>query len=136
MREKNPNFNLEEGYDSRDDYLTPGNPDDNNNNFNFNGDDNQEENNINNDNNNEKVEISLNLTKINIIFTYNEENTILECDNEITVEQLINMYNKKSGNNIIENNIFKYNGKVLDITDKRKIKEVFSNNSIILVQKK
>ena len=54
----------------------------------------------------------------------------------MTVEQLINMYKEKSDNIINENYVFLYNAQLLDIKDKRKIKAVFSDNSIIHVNKK
>ena len=71
-----------------------------------------------------------------ITFIFNGQKANLEYDSEMTVEQLINIYNKKFCNNIINNNYFIYNGQKLDIKDKRKIKDVLANNSIILVNKK
>ena len=144
IREKNPNFNLEEEFDSSEEGFTPGNPDDNDNNSNYlikNDDDNKEgneenKNNINNDINNKKEEINSSLSKLKITFIFNGQKANLEYDSEMTVEQLINIYNKKFCNNIINNNYFIYNGQKLDIKDKRKIKDVLANNSIILVNKK
>ena len=91
----------------------------------------EKEENNNNCTNNKKEEKS----KLEITFINNEQKIELECDSEITVEQLINLYNKKLGNNI-NNNIFLYNEKLLDIQDKSKIKDVLTNNSLILVNKK
>ena len=141
LREKNPNFNLEEGYDSNEEGFTPGNPDDDNNisnNLIKNDDDKKEENKESNDNSNnsKKEEINLSSTNLNITFIYNEQKTNLVCSKEMTVEQLINMYKEKSDNIINENYVFLYNAKLLDIKDKRKIKAVFSDNSIIHVNKK
>ena len=103
-----------------------------------NDDDKKEENKESNDNNNnsKKEEINLSSTNLNITFIYNGQKTNLVCGEEMTVEQLINMYKEKSDNIINENYVFLYNAQLLDIKDKRKIKAVFSDNSIIHVNKK
>ena len=160
--ENNPNYNEEEGYDDEEiltpgndnsnkqmNYITPGNDNSNNqinDNNNFilienNQGDREENRNINNiDNNidNEKEEndkMNENDSKLIINFKIDKETFKLLCEKDMTVEQLIILFNEKIDNDKkgINKDSFYYDCEKLDINDKSKIKDKFKNNSFIVV---
>ena len=146
--EKNSNYNFEEGYDSSEEILTPGNDDNdkvnaysiNNNGFNLINNEEpkkKESNNLINSSDYKQDEHSPSNSKLNIIFNNNGVKTTIICDKFMTVEQLIKIYNEKCNNNINSKNIFFFNGKKLDIKSRKKVKDLFfAENSIILVLNK
>jgi len=93
----------------------------------------------NNDLNNEdkqKDEQSSNNIKLNIIFEHNGLKTNFICDKDMTVEQIIKMYNEKCNQNI-NKSIFLFNGQLLNVDDKRKLKDViYNDNAMIFVVNK
>ena len=134
--EKNLNYNYEEGYDSSEEGFTPGNDDNddfinNNNNLINNEEGKKKENNDLNNEDKQKDEQSSNNIKLNIIFEHNGLKTNFICDKDTTVEQIIKMYNEKCNQNI-NKSIFLFNGQLLNVDDKRKLKDVIYNDTAMI----
>ena len=75
--------------------------------------------------------------KLNIKFSLSTGlNLTINCEKDITLEKLIQLFFEKFNydfNNYDENIVFAYNGQKLDVHSQEKIKNIFHDNSIIVV---